>query len=267
MNDVVILSPLEQEYLLRVIEAGARVRDMRQFFLWTQGQLQALLPHQVMLCMEYGPGDTLRRLECLHGAVLDEPVQRQLADPVHGLAAQIARAGRDGWRMPAIAVAHQGGAPAAVQQRLERSGFDNLLVNGSGVLAGGASVFALLGLPMRPGPRQAYFLELIHPHLHFALLRSSHKDTPRAPQTSAGVTRPLSAREAEILSWVREGKSNDEIGSILAISGLTVKNHLQRVYRALGVSNRAHALSRCHALGLLDPDPAPRVQSAGSRRA
>ncbi|MBZ2206845.1 LuxR C-terminal-related transcriptional regulator [Massilia soli] len=257
MNDVVILSPLEQEYLLRVIEAGARVRDMRQFFLWTQGQLQALLPHQVMLCMEYGPGDSLRRLECLHGAVLGEPVQRQLADPVHGLAAQIARAGRDGWRMPAIAVAGQGGAPAAVQQRLEKSGFDNVLVNGSGVLAGGASVFALLGLPMKPGPRQAYFLELVHPHLHFALLRSSHKETPRAAQASVAAARPLSAREAEILSWVREGKSNFEIGSILGISALTVKNHLQRVYRALGVSNRAHALARCHALGLHDPGAAP----------
>ena len=261
MDDVVILSPLEQEYLLRVIEAGARVRDMRQFFLWTQGQLQALLPHQVMLCMEYGPGDALRRLECLHGAVLDEPVQRQLADPVHGLAAQIARAGRDGWRMPAVAVAGQGGTPAAVQHRLDRSGFNNLLVNGSGVLAGGASVFALLGLPMKPGPRQAYFLELIHPHLHFALLRSSHKEALRTAQASAGVTRPLSAREAQILCWVREGKSNHEIGSILDISGLTVKNHLQRVYRALGVSNRAHALSRCHALGLLEPDAAPPLRS------
>jgi DNA-binding CsgD family transcriptional regulator len=153
--------------------------------------------------------------------------------------------------MPASAQADRGGAPAAVQLALERSGFDNLLVNGSGMLAGGASMFALLGLPTAPGPREAYFLELLHPHLHFALLRSAQQEALRLPQ-GAAVARPLSAREAEILSWVREGKSNDEIGSILGISALTVKNHLQRVYRALGVSNRAHALSRCHVLGLLD---------------
>jgi DNA-binding CsgD family transcriptional regulator len=51
---------------------------------------------------------------------------------------------------------------------------------------------------------------------------------------------------------VREGKSNFEVGCILGISAMTVKNHLQRIYKALGVSNRTHALSRCLALGLLD---------------
>lgn len=264
MSDPVILSPLEQEYLLRVVEAAARVRDMRQFFLWTQGQLQALLPHRVLLCMEYGPGDELRRIECVHGAVLPDELVQQLADPAHGLAVQVARAGRDGWRMPALAVARaQGGTPAAVSAALERSGFDNLLVHGSGMLAGGASVFVLLGLPMKPGPRHAYFAELVLPHLHFALLRTAAQAPVHAPHGSGGIARALSGREAEILGWVREGKSNYEIGRILGISALTVKNHLQRIYRTLGVSNRAHALSRCTALRLLEPgaDAAPRPPS------
>jgi hypothetical protein len=39
---------------------------MRQFFLWTQGQLQALLPHQVMVALQFAPSGALRRLECLH---------------------------------------------------------------------------------------------------------------------------------------------------------------------------------------------------------
>ena len=264
MNELVILSPLEQEYLLRVVEAGSRVRDMRQFFLWTQGQLQALLPHQALLCMEYGPGDELRRIECIHGAVLGGDVRRQLTDPAHGLAVQVARAGREGWRMPGMAMARQGGAPAIVGAPLELSGFDNLLAHGSGMLAGGASVFVLLGLPMKPGPRHAYFLELVLPHLHFALLRSSQQEPARMLHGRAGIARPLSAREAEVLAWVREGKSNYEIGSILGISALTVKNHLQRVYRALGVSNRAHAVSRCNALRLLEPEGSG---PAGERRA
>jgi DNA-binding CsgD family transcriptional regulator len=41
------------------------------------------------------------------------------------------------------------------------------------------------------------------------------------------------------------------VGCILGISAATVKNHLQRIYRTLGVSNRAHALARCSALRLL----------------
>ena len=60
--------------------------------------------------------------------------------------------------------------------------------------------------------------------------------------------RPLSGREMEILYWVGEGKSNDEAGQILGISGVTVKNHLQRIYQALGVSNRAQAVARGMAL-------------------
>jgi DNA-binding CsgD family transcriptional regulator len=34
----------------------------------------------------------------------------------------------------------------------------------------------------------------------------------------------LSRREAEILVWVAQGKTNSEIGAILGISQLTVKN-------------------------------------------
>ncbi|MGZ8317946.1 MAG: XrtB/PEP-CTERM-associated transcriptional regulator EpsA [Telluria sp.] len=255
MNHAVILSELEQEYLLRVVEASAHVRDQRQFFLWAQGQLQALLPHRVLLCMEYGPEDELRRLECVHGTVLEEHVLRRLTDPAHGLGVQVAQACREGWRLPGIAAANSSGAPPAIVRELELGGFGNLLVHGSGPLPGGASLFILLALPMRPGPRHAYFFELALPHLHFALMRMSQREPLRGRHGGAGIARALSSREAEILGWVREGKTNHEIGSILGISALTVKNHLQRVYRALGVSNRAHALSRCNALRLLDPAP------------
>jgi DNA-binding CsgD family transcriptional regulator len=109
-------------------------------------------------------------------------------------------------------------------------------------------VFVLFGLPMRPGPRHAYFLELLLAHLHLALLR-----LPAQDGRSAGApARPLSAREAEIVGWLREGKSNVEMAQILGISALTVKNHLQRIYRLLGVGNRAHALARCLELRLLE---------------
>ena len=54
----------------------------------------------------------------------------------------------------------------------------------------------------------------------------------------------LSAREAEILLWVAQGKSNFETGVILNISGATVKKHLEHIYEKLGVEGRNSAALR-----------------------
>lgn len=54
----------------------------------------------------------------------------------------------------------------------------------------------------------------------------------------------LSGREVEIMDWVRQGKTNYEIGMILNISAFTVKNHVQRILRKLNVTNRAQAASK-----------------------
>jgi DNA-binding CsgD family transcriptional regulator len=53
----------------------------------------------------------------------------------------------------------------------------------------------------------------------------------------------LTGRELEILGWIAMGKTNPEIGSILEISLFTVKNHIQRIFRKLNVSNRAQAVA------------------------
>ncbi|QOJ01901.1 MAG: helix-turn-helix transcriptional regulator [Phycisphaeraceae bacterium] len=51
----------------------------------------------------------------------------------------------------------------------------------------------------------------------------------------------LTPRQAEVLHWLAQGKSNPEIGIILGSSSLTVKKHLEAVYHALGVENRTAA--------------------------
>jgi len=250
---VVILSRLEQEYLLRAIEAGLRVASQHGLFLWTQGQLQALLPHQVLACMQFAPGGALQRIECVHGTVLAPAVLHALAGKRDGLAARIARHCMGGGHLPALldgGAREEGSMGQALEHfraELAALGFDSVLVHGTGQTAAGASVFMLFGLPMRPSARHAYFLELLLPYLHLALGR-----LPPRGRAGRAPARTLSARETEIVGWLREGKSNDEMGQILGISGLTVKNHLQRIYRTLGVSNRAHALARCMELRLLD---------------
>ncbi len=61
----------------------------------------------------------------------------------------------------------------------------------------------------------------------------------------------LTNREAEILLGIAQGKTNKAIAEDLYVSPLTVKTHLQRFYRKLGVESRAEALSRA-LLELLD---------------
>lgn len=52
----------------------------------------------------------------------------------------------------------------------------------------------------------------------------------------------LSARELEVMEWVRMGKTNSEIAIILNLSTFTVKNHMRRIYKKLDVLNRAQAV-------------------------
>jgi len=51
----------------------------------------------------------------------------------------------------------------------------------------------------------------------------------------------LTAREAEVLTWVARGKSNRDIGEILGLSPRTVDKHLEQIYSKIGVENRAAA--------------------------
>jgi DNA-binding NarL/FixJ family response regulator len=57
----------------------------------------------------------------------------------------------------------------------------------------------------------------------------------------------LSAREQEVLALIALGMSNVEIGSELFLSVDTVKTYVRRLYRKLGVRNRAQAA--LHAAG------------------
>ena len=59
----------------------------------------------------------------------------------------------------------------------------------------------------------------------------------------------LTPREAQVLLWIAQGKTNREIGQILTLSPRTVNKHLEQVFRKLGVENRTSAAAM--ALGCL----------------
>ncbi len=60
----------------------------------------------------------------------------------------------------------------------------------------------------------------------------------------------LTARVAEVLLWVAQGKTNSDIATILGISESTVKKHLLEIFEKLSVETRsAAALRALEALG------------------
>ncbi|WP_395406756.1 LuxR C-terminal-related transcriptional regulator [Pseudoduganella sp. UC29_106] len=220
---MVILNSREQEYLLHALETAHGLREQNQFYLWSQGALQALLPHRLLLCLRLDGEGNPQRIDCLHSAVLDASQRRQLCDAREGPALDLLRQ----WR--------QGGA---VPLALETPALGPALIHGTGMLPSGGSCFMLLGLPAPAEARHSWLLQLLLPCLHMALQRIA------AGEVQANhALMSVSPRQAQILDGVREGKSNEEIGQILGISSLTVKNHLQRLYRQLGVNNRAHAVA------------------------
>jgi hypothetical protein len=190
-DQLLILGGAEQESLLHVIEAAVQVGDLNQLLLWAQGPLQSLLPHAVMVAMRFDAGGALQRLECLTSKVLEPAAIAHLCDRDAGLAVRAARhwsatgLGQPAMAGPAPALRH--GALAGFQAELGAHGHGNVLLHGSGALAGGASVFALFGLPGGPGPRHAYFLEVLLPFLHLALQRLGEADA------CDGATRPLAS--------------------------------------------------------------------------
>ena len=78
-------------------------------------------------------------------------------------------------------------------------------------------------------------IELLTPTLYHLVVRLSNA-------TKTNNYSELTKREKEILSWVCEGKTNDEIGMILSISKWTVKAHLKNIMTKLNVSTRSQAV-------------------------
>ena len=53
----------------------------------------------------------------------------------------------------------------------------------------------------------------------------------------------LTQREGEVLAWVAEGKSNNDVGLILGIRSVTVKKHLEHIFEKMGVETRTAAVA------------------------
>lgn len=101
--------------------------------------------------------------------------------------------------------------------------------------------------PIRPTNNEFSVGFLVHPK----------QADPLAPLRTLGLT----ARQAEVLHWIGQGRTNQQIGEILGVSALTVKKHLESVYHIIGAENRTSA-----AVIALEAQRSGRMRCTGRNR-
>ncbi len=88
-------------------------------------------------------------------------------------------------------------------------------------------------------------IDLVEPSLRRALVS-------REPATRTGPPQAqLTERELQVLTGMSQGKSNGAIGRELYLSEDTVKTHARRLFRKLGVNDRAQAVALGFRRGLV----------------
>lgn len=84
------------------------------------------------------------------------------------------------------------------------------------------------------------------------LLRLTNPHKPADDTQSLKHQFSVTGREADVLLWIANGKTNREIGQILEMSPRTVNKHLEQIFKKLGVENRTSAAAvaiKCLARG------------------
>jgi transcriptional regulator EpsA len=250
------LDGLQLETLALNLDAALRVYTRSQFFNWTQGLLQSLVPHEVLICAQGGAGAQALRVDSFSSLVPDAALFGELFQR-DAAAAGLLKAWQERGDLPVNCRAQQGaalcGGPLA--RELERLGTTQILAHGSRGADGQLAAFFVFACrPGGAGEKEAYLLQLALPSLHFAWTRA-RAEGGMAPggRNGAADAGVLTLRELEILRWIYLGKSNFEVGAILRISPLTVKNHVQKILRKLNVVNRTQAVGKALESRLLVP--------------
>jgi transcriptional regulator EpsA len=244
---------LQIESIVLNLDASLRVHARAHFFSWTQGLLQSLIRHELLICtLCLGKPPAFRA----DGFSMTTPDPSTLAD-IYLRDTSVAPALLKAWEerryQPVVidtTVAPVGSG--AFMRELERLGGTQLLVHGVHDADGRAlTMFTFACRPGSAGSRQTYLAQLLAPSLHAAWVRTQLTRTAAAVEKASGQS-VLTVRELDILKWIYLGKSNFEIGAILKISPLTVKNHVQKILRKLNVVNRTQAIGKALELRILN---------------
>lgn len=247
----------ERDYLVCALLASREVSQRHHFFNWVHGPVQALIPHEILLC---GVADQSGRLlhQCFSASryFRDEHF-KCVCHASDGLLAQVLSEWRDGCR-PRLIAAQDSAAPGWYA-KLDDLELKNMAFHSSAGVDGevrGYASFSRVGRPF--DAKLDLYLEILLPQLLATLMR-----VMAAGETKSAINarrpRIITMREAEMLAWVREGKTNAEIAQILGLSAFTVKNHIRHCMQKLDVGTRGQAVAQAISLGLLKSQ-APRMR-------
>ncbi len=248
------LSDIDIETLMLNLDASVRVYERAHFFSWTQGMLQSLVRHEVLICALKSNDPQSMRADSFSMVAPDQAVFGETFLRDASVAPNLIKVWEEREFRPLICdVTETALAKGPFAQELEKVRATQILAHGTHDAEGRVtSFFAFASRPGTFGPRHAYLARLIVPSLQAAWVRSEVSGRTKCNDTVVSETaKKITSREQEILKWVYFGKSNFEIGAILDISPLTVKNHVQKILRKLDVVNRAQAVGKALELRIL----------------
>ncbi len=232
---------------IQVSEVSVDVVTPKQYAAWIRGPVNSLIPHRSFrIWSQHVAGGPWLAEVCESGEHDLLPVHELSAPQQHSLCVI-----NDLW-------ACEGHAPLILERAspLLRSIISPTqgaaLVHGVSNLFGSRSIFMFIDDDSGALRSAACHAELLAFYLQLAAQRIRASNA--SPRSIGGfdpgldLRSKLTAREVRILECVREGKSNQEIGLVLHISEFTVKSHLQRIFRKLGVANRTQAVATAFSL-------------------
>jgi transcriptional regulator EpsA len=248
------LDPLHEAKLVRVLCESRLIARRTELVGWLQSDVRRVLPHQILIGAW---GDFARwNLKCdvvsSMPGVRSLPLGRCPAEEfIRNSYRRWVRGGREPLLLDAAEAAPQQ-LPCHCPLHLAIGQMRSLVVHGvSDKLSGCDSLYLFLDSRSRAELyAQRGFVSLAHLlvcQIDVAWRRVAAVQLDDLPAVQpAARTRPLavSDREREILSRLARGSTNSDIAQALEISLFTVKNHLKRIFRKIGVTNRTQAAAR-----------------------
>lgn len=251
---------------LSLVQAGLEINSHVGLLHWLQGDIQHYLPHDILIT---GWGN-FEEGSVQHDVVSSLPGVRSYAEGtacLPFLLAKISDCWASGGRKPRnfsfsefSYLLGSDALPDSFCEALRRMG--SAVVHGISDRRGqNDCVYVFLSTGIRESGSSDEALsatvKMLLPFIDTALRQVSHLPdqrgqpaNPVALKAAIEDSTGLSERETQIMAWVAMGKTNSEIGSILSISGFTVKNHMQRIFQKLNVFNRAQAVSKVTRVSL-----------------
>ncbi len=192
------LDAMHLESLLLNLDDALRVRTRAQFFTWTQGLLQELIPHRVLVCALRRGSARAFTADGFSTLVADTTLFSDLLMRETPLASLLNESWRQHRYRPVLCSVNEFATLASnpCVRDLKRAGATDLLVHGSHDADGevqGVCVFACQAGSI--GPRQIYLTQLMAPSLHVAWLRTQAAMASGDLRASTTGHRTLTERE------------------------------------------------------------------------